>query len=46
LAGSSSSITGAASTAVRDNLDKNVVFVSNNKEKQQHPMCQLVVYNQ
>ena len=31
LAGSGSSITGAASTVVRDNLAKNVVLVSNNK---------------
>ena len=33
LAGSGSSITGAASTVVRDNLNKNVVLVSNNKGK-------------
>ena len=33
LAGSGSSITGAASTVVRDNLNKNVVLVSNNKRK-------------
>ena len=33
LAGNSSSITGAASTVVRDNLNKNVVLVSNNKGK-------------
>jgi hypothetical protein len=31
LAGSGSSITGAASTVVRDNLNKNVARVSNNK---------------
>ena len=29
LAGSSSSITGAASTVVRDNLNKNVALVAN-----------------
>ena len=46
LAGSGSSITGAASTVVRDNLTKNVVFVSSNKGKSQHPMHDLVVYNQ
>ena len=33
LAGSSSSITGAASTVVRDNLNKNVILVSNNNGK-------------
>ena len=33
LAGSASSITGAASTVVRDNLTKNVVLVSNSKGK-------------
>ena len=31
LAGSGIGITGGASTAVRDNLDKSVVLVSNNK---------------
>ena len=33
LAGSRSAITGAASTVVRDNLNKNVVLVSSNKGK-------------
>ena len=33
LAGSGSSITGAASMVVRDSLDKNVVVVSNSKRK-------------
>ena len=33
LAGSSSSITGAASTVVRDNLNKDVVLVSSNTRK-------------
>ena len=31
LAGSGSSITGSASTVVRDNLNKNVVLVSTDK---------------
>ena len=33
LAGSGSSIAGAASTVVRDNLKRNVVLVSNNTGK-------------
>ena len=33
LVGSGSSITGVASTVVRDNLDKNVALVSNSKGK-------------
>ena len=33
LAGSGLGITGAASTAVRDNLTKNVILVSNDKGK-------------
>ena len=32
LVGSGSSITGAASTVVRDNLNKNIVLVSNKGE--------------
>ena len=32
LAGSSSAITGAASTVVRDNLNRKVVLISINKE--------------
>ena len=32
LAGSSSSITNAASTVVRDNLNKNVVLMSNKED--------------
>ena len=33
LAGTGSSITGAASTVARDNLTKNVILVSNSKGK-------------
>ena len=46
LAGSGSSITGAASTVVRDNTNTKFVLLSNNNGKYRHPMNHFIVYNQ